>query len=127
MNWSRTTTRLTADRVKYKYIYVAGPITHGDTLRNIRKGMLVGIELIKRGFVPFVPHNDMVQYLLDPDTLDYETILTQDLAWVKKCDALLRIPGKSPGADREVQYALSQGLFVTRHIDYLEEANAQGA
>ena len=126
-NWLRTTIRSTDDRVKYKYVYVAGPITKGDTLRNIRKGMLVGIELIKRGYVPFVPHNDMVQYLLDPDTLDYETILQQDLAWVKKCDALLRIPGESPGADREVQYALSQGLLVTHHIDYLEEANGRGA
>ena len=82
--------------------------------------------MVKRGFVPFVPHNDMVQYMLDPDTLDYETILLQDLAWVKKCDALLRLPGESPGADREVQYALSQGLLVTKNIDYLTEANVNG-
>ena len=58
--------------------------------------------------------------------MDYETILKQDLAWVKKCDALLRLPGDSPGADREVQYALSQGLLVTQSMDYLDEANVEG-
>lgn len=113
--------------MKYQYIYVAGPISKGDTLLNIRNGMLAGIELIKRGYTPFIPHNDMIQYMLDPDTLDYETILKQDLAWVKKCDAILRLPGDSPGADREVQYALSQGLLVTHSMDYLDEANVGGA
>ena len=112
--------------MRYQYIYVAGPISKGDTLLNIRNGMLTGIELIKRGYTPFVPHNDMVQYLLDPDTLDYETILQQDLAWVKKCDALLRLSGDSPGADREEQYAISQGLFVTNSMNALDEANAEG-
>lgn len=111
--------------MKYQYIYVAGPITEGDTLLNIRNGIKAGTELIKLGYTPYIPFNDFIQYILDPDTLDYETILKQDLAWVKKCDALLRLPGESPGADREVQYAISQGLFVTKTMRSLDDANAQ--
>ena len=115
--------------MKYKYIYVAGPITNGDTLLNIRKGMLVGLDLVRKGFVPFVPHNDMVQYLLDPITLTYDTMLAQDFSWIEKCDALLRIPGKSPGADREVSHAIEHGLLIINSIRQLEDANvgARGA
>jgi len=109
--------------MKYQYVYIAGPITKGDTLLNIRDGMLTGIELVKRGYTPFVPHNDMMQYILDPKVLEYETMLAQDFAWIKKCDALLRLPGESPGADREVQFALSQGLFVTTSLDALDDEN----
>jgi len=109
--------------VRYKYVYVAGPISKGDTLLNIRNGMRAGTELINRGFVPFVPHNDFVQYMLDPDSLDYETILNLDLAWIERCDALLRLWGESPGADREVKHAKKLGLVVTYSIDYLEELN----
>ncbi len=112
--------------MKYRYVYVAGPITRGDTLVNIRNGMLAGTELTKRGFVPFIPHNDFIQYILDPVTLDYETILRLDLAWIERCDALLRLEGDSPGADREVAHAQKLGLLVTSDIEYLEEANAGG-
>ncbi|MEK0326138.1 MAG: DUF4406 domain-containing protein [Nitrosopumilus sp.] len=113
--------------MKYRYVYVAGPITKGNTLLNIRNGMMMGLELIRRGFVPFVPHNDFIQYILDPHTLEYDTILEQDMAWVERCDALLRLPGESPGADREVAHAEKHGLFVTDSIDVLESANAIAA
>ena len=112
--------------MEYRYVYVAGPITKGNTLVNLRNGMMAGLELVKLGYVPFVPHNDMIQYMLDPETLDYETILSMDLAWVERCDALLRLPGESPGADREVAHATKHGLLVTNSIDYLEEANGRG-
>ena len=109
-----------------KYVYVAGPITKGNTLLNIRNAMTVGTELITRGYVPYIPHNDFIQYMLDPKALDYETILDQDLAWVERCDALLRLPGDSPGADREVAHALKHGLAVAKHIDHLDQINELG-
>ena len=113
--------------MKYKYVYVAGPISVGDTHVNVRNGMLAGLELIKRGFVPFVPHLDYGMRFLDPETMHYENMLDLDFAWIERCDALLRLPGESPGADREVAHALSLGLVVTHDISYLEEENAGGA
>lgn len=111
--------------MRYKYIYVAGPISKGDTHVNVREGLLAGIELIKRGFVPFVPHNDFGMRLIDPEVMHYEAMLGQDFAWIRKCDALLRLPGESPGADREEEYARTQGLLVTNSIDYMEELNGR--
>ncbi len=112
--------------MKYKYVYVAGPITQGDTLLNIRNGIKAGTALVRCGYVPYIPFNDFIQYMLDPEVLDYETILKQDLAWIERCDALLRLPGESPGADREVAHAIKHGLLVTTDIDYIDEANEEG-
>ena len=113
--------------MKYKYIYVAGPISKGDTHVNVRNGMLAGLELIKRGYVPFVPHNDFGMRLVDPEVMNYEAMLEQDFQWIARCDALLRLPGESPGADREVEHAVSLGLLVANHIDYLEMENGRGS
>ena len=113
--------------MKYKYIYVAGPITKGDTLLNIRKGMSAGTELLRLGYMPYIPHNDFIQYILYPDVLTYERMLDWDFAWIERCDALLRLPGESPGADSEVQHALSNGLLVSKSIEALEAANGRRA
>ena len=110
--------------MRYRYVYVAGPISKGDTHVNVRNGMLAGLELIKRGFVPFVPHLDYGMRFLDPETMHYENILAQDFAWIKRCDALLRLPGESPGADREEAHAIKNDILVTSSIGYLEHCNA---
>lgn len=112
--------------MKYRYVYVAGPISLGDTHVNVRNGMLAGLELINRGFVPFIPHLDYAMRFIDPKTMHYENMLDQDFAWIERCDALLRLEGESPGADREVEHAQKHGLLVTNTIDYLEEANGRG-
>lgn len=108
-----------------QYVYVAGPISHGDTLVNIRNGLKAGIELVKYGFHPFVPHMDFVSYILDPETLDYETILHQDLAWIRRCDALYRLQGFSPGAEREVEFANDIGLPVFYSLGELLRASGR--
>ena len=35
-----------------------------------------------------------------------------DLAWIERCDALLRMPGESSGADREVEHARAHSVPV---------------
>jgi len=44
-----------------------------------------------------------------------------DLEWLAKCDAVLRLPGESKGADIEKDYALSLGIPVFFSIDDLLE------
>jgi hypothetical protein len=41
------------------------------------------------------------------------------LAWLAKCDAVLRITGESPGADREVKEAMRLNIPVYLGIDQL--------
>jgi hypothetical protein len=93
-----------------RFVYVAGPITKGDQFLNVRNGILVGEALRALGFCPFVPHLSALWQMVWP--VDYEGWMTLDFAWIERCDALLRMPGESPGADREVAHAKSLGIPV---------------
>lgn len=37
-------------------VYIAGPYSKGDVLENVRKAVLMGTELFKMGYAPYVPH-----------------------------------------------------------------------
>jgi len=91
-------------------VYVAGPITHGDTLVNARVAFAAATELMGNGFQPFVPHSCYLMHMHAPQT--YERWMEYDFAFLKVCHALLRLPGHSPGADREVEFAKQMGIPV---------------
>lgn len=110
-----------------KYVYVAGPITKGDTLLNIRKGVQVGSELLRRGFAPLISHLDFYAYMLEPDAWEYEKVLQHDFNWLLRCDAMLRIPGESAGADREEAFCNENGIPVFHSLEDLLEARADGS
>jgi nucleoside 2-deoxyribosyltransferase len=93
-----------------KHVYVAGPITRGNYINNIRAGVLAGERLRAEGLVPFIPHLSALWELIAP--MGYEEIMAVDFAWILRCDALLRMPGESPGAEREVAFALANGIPV---------------
>lgn len=99
-------------------VYVAGPITHGDTLRNVHRAEEMGRDLFLAGFAPFVPHFDK-GLLLPENEETYEKLLRWDFAWISVSDAVLRLPGYSPGADRELQFAASLGLPIFYHFKEL--------
>jgi hypothetical protein len=94
------------------YVYIAGPYS-SDPVGNTRSAMAVWDHLRRAGVVPFCPHWTMFQHFLTPSP--YEDWLKFDLAWLARCDAVLRLPGASPGADREVAEArrLSLPVFYT--------------
>ena len=93
-----------------KYIYIAGPYSKGDTFMNIRHALTVAEELIAAGFEPYVPHLAGFWHYLSPHAYDYW--MKRDEAWLLKCDALVRIPGESEGADKEVSVALLHSIPV---------------
>lgn len=86
-----------------KCIYVAGPYSKGDTIINIRAAIDAACIIRGWGHAPFVPHLTSFEHLVYQQ--DYEHWLETDFAWVRKSDALLRLPGESSGADREVEVA----------------------
>lgn len=92
------------------FVYIAGPITLGDWHDNIRRGLDANKQLIDAGLAPFCPHLSCYAQIVHP--VDYEHWLAYDFAWIERCDALLRLPGKSFGADREVEHAMNLGLHV---------------
>jgi uncharacterized protein DUF4406 len=91
-------------------IYVAGPYTKGDVAINVRNAIEAGNALLKAGHAPYIPHLTHFWHLVYPGP--YEQWLALDLHWVRQCDALLRLPGESSGADGEVAEAKRLGLPV---------------
>lgn len=102
-------------------IYVAGPISKGDINANVQNGINVGKELLEAGYAPFIPH---LSHLVDSGALvgtdAYEKWLELDLSFIQVCDALLRLPGESAGADREVAFAQSVGVPVYDNLETLK-------
>lgn len=90
-------------------IYVSGPYSK-HMVDGTRNAILAAEELRKAGYLPFVPHLSLLWDLVCPSP--YEEWIAYDLAWLGHCDALLRLPGESPGADREVLLALKLGIPV---------------
>ena len=93
-----------------KYIYIAGPYTIGDVGRNVANAVDVMHYLLDFGFIPYCPHLAHLAHLLNYRS--YEDWLGLGMAWIKRCDALLRIEGESRGADAEVEFAESLGIPI---------------
>lgn len=90
-------------------VYVAGPLS-GDMQANAARAIDVGERLLAAGLVPFIPHLTIAWEARHPH--HYEQWMAWDFEWLRRCDALYRMPGKSPGADREVDMARQLGIPV---------------
>jgi len=92
-------------------VYVAGPYSHGDVVLNVRAAVLAGFQIKQAGHLAFVPHYFHFGAYLLP-VFDYEQWMDVDLGMLRRCDALVRLPGHSPGSDREVELAKTLGMPV---------------
>jgi len=90
------------------FVYVAHPIGK-DPLGNARIAFAFADELIQLGFVPILPDNP-AWHLAFPKT--YEEWMALDFALIAGCDAVFRLPGESPGADRETAFAIGRSIPV---------------
>jgi hypothetical protein len=90
------------------FVYVAGPVSK-DPFGCVRKAAPVFEDLLHLGCTPFLPQLSILQEMIAP--LPYETWLEYDFDIIRdQADAVIRLPGESPGADREV--ALAHKLFL---------------
>jgi nucleoside 2-deoxyribosyltransferase len=96
-------------------IYVASPYSHGNQAENVRASLDACEAIANAGGVPFCPLFSHFWHFVYPHP--WEFWMKQDLEWVEACDALLRLPGISTGADREVEYALSLGKPVVYSVE----------
>lgn len=92
-------------------VYVAGPYTKPDPIENIHVVSHLAVKMIDDGVVtPVVPHMTMLLHLVAPRPVQYW--YDYDLEVMARCDAVLRVPGESTGADAEETAAYAQGLPV---------------
>lgn len=115
-------------------VYVAGPI--GSIPHRRRLNALAAIQLAnelrdidpKRIF-PFVPH--LMESWNQSFPRAYEDWMSYDEFWLDRCHVLFRIPGESPGADREVAHARRLGIPVVESVEafkaWLEEQASGGS
>lgn len=98
-------------------VYVAGPYSHGDQASNVRDALEAADRLLDAGYQPYVPHLWHYREITHPRP--YERWLELDFAFLDRCDALIRLPGYSPGADREAERARGRGLPVFASVGAL--------
>ena len=95
-------------------VYVAGPYTVGDIACNVAKNIRIGDKLLKLGYTPFVPLLTHFWHILYPN--HYDVWMDYDEKWVLSCDVLLRTPGESSGADKEVKLAIAHNIPVVYSV-----------
>lgn len=97
--------------------YIAGPY-RSDPVHNTRAAWEVAGELILGGIVtPFVPHLSLLADAMCPQPDAFW--LRYDLDVLEHCDAVLRLPGESAGADAEVEHARQEGIPVFTDVGNL--------
>ena len=95
--------------------YIASPYTLGDQATNVAQQIKIGHILLSQQIAPVVPTlNHFMQIMHQRDEEEW---MQMDFALLRHCKALLRMPGQSKGADREVTLANELGIPVFRHVE----------
>lgn len=105
-----------------RLIYVAGPLSNGgkatedEKRMNTNTAVYFARELGKKGYLPHIPHaaTGPLDYCAG---MEYEDFMELDFTIVDVCSAGFRVPGESPGADREIERLLAQGKPVYYNLD----------
>ena len=103
-----------------KRIYISGPISLGDRIENLNQAMVAQRELMRRGFAPLNPMLSMLLPFAWDGEFQHGCWMAADIPWVAVADAVLRLPGRSVGADEEVQAAVRAGVPVFYSLAALE-------
>lgn len=99
-------------------VYVAAPYTRPDPVENTHRLILAVSRMADEGLVtPFAPHLTLLWHLVVPRPLEFW--YSYDVAVLARCDAVLRMPGESTGADREVAFAESRNIPVFLQLESL--------
>ncbi len=86
-----------------KLIYIASPYTAGNQEENVLRQIKAANKIIDAGHIPIWPLSSHYLHLEQPRP--YDDWLDIDIELLSSCDALVRLPGNSNGADIEVNAA----------------------
>jgi hypothetical protein len=104
--------------VRRTRVYIAGPMSQGDRIKNLAQALTLFRELFKAGYAPLCPQ---LTFFADPFIqAEHHEWLNVDLPWVEVADAIYRLPGPSLGADMEVEHAKVRKIPVYYHPTILE-------
>lgn len=100
-----------------RVVYIASPYTIGDVAVNVKAQMDIANALINLGYCPYAPLLSHFLHMNNPQP--YERWMDIDFEMVTRCDIVLRLPGNSSGADREVCFAKSKNIPVVFSLSEL--------
>lgn len=109
-------------------IYIAGKYTaktYSEIDNNIKKAELAAVEVISKlglkGWFPITPHLNTAHFEIYEPALpiDYHYWIDGTAELLKKCDAILMLPGweESSGARGEKEIAEKLGIPVFYNVD----------
>lgn len=112
--------------MKRLMVYIAGPISRGDLRHNIEQASKAFKALAEVGIAALCPHWSAFSGTVhtspggsvyafataDGNGMSHADWLAVDLEFVRRSDAILRLPGESSGADIEVKAALDDNIPV---------------
>ena len=107
-------------------ILIAGPYrsgTGGDPAliaRNLERLEEAAAPIHRLGHVPMIGEwvaLPILRGMRDTDAAGGDVMYETAHRLLQHCDAVLRLPGESAGADKDVEIALERGLPVYRSID----------
>lgn len=88
-----------------KQVFISGPLgAEADWPANVREACRLAEIVSELGFAVVVPHCFVEWHRHYP--AEYERWIERDLRLVECSDLVLRLPGESPGADLECEYAI---------------------
>ncbi len=91
-------------------IFIASAYTQGDVAENVRRSMVAAHMLMALAHSPYCPLLSHFLHMHRPRP--YEEWMALDRVWLAQCEAVLRLPGESAGADREERQARELGIPV---------------
>ena len=97
-------------------IYVAGPYSRGIPDETMAKVADAAEALATAGLAPFIPHTMTFLWAVryqHPVQFWYDF----DMEWLAACDAVVRLPGASTGADKEVEWAIEKGKPIFHSVE----------
>jgi len=100
-----------------KKIFISSPYTNGNQADNVREQIDAASKLIDAGFAPYLPLYTHFLHIFKSQ--DYETWMKLHSEYLLCCDAVLRLPGISKGADREVALAAQKDIPVFYDLNKL--------
>ncbi len=113
------------------WIMVAGPYSSGGadaTTRAARQAALnrAALAVFRLGHVPILGVNMALPVIAAAEGDAYEEVMMPlSLALAERCDAILRLPGESAGADDEVARFAAAGKPVFSAIEEIPAAAAR--
>ncbi|WP_114748806.1 DUF4406 domain-containing protein [Pleomorphovibrio marinus] len=115
-------------------ILIAGPYRGGtnDDPVLIRKNLdnleAMALPIFRKGHVPMIGEWVALPLLKSAGSQKPGDDIWNEIQYpvahrlLEKCDAVLRIPGASTGADQDVKIAKERGLKVYYHLDEIPDA-----